>query len=501
MQPINDARARLAFASGNATLRQPHIDQNKCVAAGAHEHAAASIQRNRSVLGGGDSVVMPDRASPAPRVAVYSASDADFTRWSRGLLDAGHEIVRCTADASHIAQVEPALVIVDGLAPGASALLDELRRSASRGMALLLLRDPRSDGSDGSAFADATIRREVDDQTLTETVSRLLGILPSESRQRVASGFGGLLGTSSAMQRIYRLAAQVAPTRATVLITGESGTGKGALARALHDRSPRAGRPFVSVHCVALAESLLESELFGHEKGAFTGADRRRPGRFEIANGGTLFLDEVGEIPPATQVKLLRVLQEREFERVGGNEAIAVDVRIVAATNRDLAADVKAGRFREDLYYRLNVVPMEMPPLRMRQGDVELLARHYLEHFNAENGKNVHGFTPAARAQIAEYAWPGNVRELENAIERAIVVCEGNYVDVEHLPITNDRSSITARIPGSTLAEIERYAIVATLDAAGGSTTKAAEILGVSVRTVQYRLNEYGIPRHRRGTE
>jgi two-component system response regulator HydG len=445
---------------------------------------------------------MPDRVTgPAPRIAVYSTSDSDFARWSRGLLDAGHEIVRCTGSAEQIAQVEASLVIVDGLEANAAVLLNELRRSAARGTVLLLLRDPNTDGHDAASSADATVRREVDELTLTETVSRLLGTFPSERRQRVPPGFGGLLGTSGAMQRIYRLAAQVAPTRATVLITGESGTGKGALARVLHDRSPRAGRPFVAVHCVALAESLLESELFGHEKGAFTGAERRRPGRFEIANGGTLFLDEVGEIPLATQVKLLRVLQEREFERVGGNEAIAVDVRIIAATNRDLAADVKAGRFREDLYYRLNVVPIEMPPLRMRQSDLEVLARHYLERFNSENGKSVLGFTPAARARIAEYSWPGNVRELENAIERAIVVCEGSYVDAEHLPIANERTSVTARIPGSTLAEIERYAIMTTLEAAGGSTTKAAEMLGVSVRTVQYRLNEYGIPRNRRPPE
>jgi len=429
---------------------------------------------------------------------MYSVEEADYGRWSRRLADAGHETVRCDADVEQIVQLDPSLVIVDGLAPDASTLLSELRRSASRGTVLLLLHG-RDD--DARTHADVTVVRDLDDQTLVDTVCRLLGTSPSERRQRVATGFGSLLGSSVAMQRVYRLATQVAPTRATVLITGESGTGKGALARALHDRSTRAGRPFVAVHCVALAESLLESELFGHEKGAFTGADRRRPGRFEIANGGTLFLDEVGEIPLATQVKLLRVLQEREFERVGGNEAIAADVRIIAATNRDLSADVKAGRFREDLYYRLNVVPIEMPPLRMRHSDLDALAHHYLERFNTENGKHVLGFTPAARARIAEYSWPGNVRELENAIERAIVVCEGSYVDAEHLPISADRTSITARIPGSTLAEIERYAIVTTLQAAGGSTSRAAEILGVSVRTVQYRLNEYGIPRNKRPNE
>jgi two-component system response regulator HydG len=313
-------------------------------------------------------------------------------------------------------------------------------------------------------------------------------------REREGEGLEGLVGTSPAMQKVYRIARQVAGAKATVLITGESGTGKGELARAIHAKGSRAKCPFVTVHCASLAESLLESELFGHERGSFTGADRRRIGRFEQAHGGTLFLDEVGEIPPPTQVKLLRVLQERTFERVGGNEPIAVDVRLIAATNRDLAADVHEGRFREDLYYRLNVVHLEMPPLRLRGGDVLLLASHFLRGFSLENHKSVQGFTDKARAKILGHRWPGNVRELENAIERAVVLCDAPFIDEEHLPI--DVAPLpkgAVRIPGSTMAEIERYAILSTLEATNGSTTKAAEMLDISVRTIQYRLHEYGL--------
>ena len=248
--------------------------------------------------------------------------------------------------------------------------------------------------------------------------------LRRQIRERDGEGLQGLIGASPAMQKVYRVARQVAGSRATVLITGESGTGKGELARAIHALSPRAKQPFVSLHCAALAESLLESELFGHEKGSFTGADKRRIGRFEQANGGTLFLDEIGEIPLGTQIKLLRVLQERTFERVGGNEPIPTDVRLIAATNRDLSADVGAGRFREDLYYRLNVVHIEMPPLRLRGGDILVLANHFLQKFAEENHKRVEGFTDKARTKILGHRWPGNVRALENAIERAVVLCE-----------------------------------------------------------------------------
>jgi two-component system response regulator HydG len=312
-------------------------------------------------------------------------------------------------------------------------------------------------------------------------------------RERDHSGLDGMLGTSPAMQQVYKIVAQVGPARATVLVTGESGTGKGELAKALHAHSPRADGPFVTLHCAALAESLLESELFGHERGSFTGADKRRVGRFEQANGGTLFLDEIGEIPASVQVKLLRVLQERTFERVGGNEAIRVDVRLVAATNRDLGVEVSEGRFREDLFYRLNVVHVDMPPLRARGNDLLALASHFLHRFAEENGKPVRGFTDAALAKLAAHRWPGNVRELENAIERAVVLCEGEMIDAENLPIAVPAGKADVHIPGSTMAELEKHAILATLDAVGGSTTRAAEMLDISVRTIQYRMHEYGV--------
>ena len=258
--------------------------------------------------------------------------------------------------------------------------------------------------------------------------------LRRQVREKEGSGLRGLLGTSSAMQRVYRVAKQVAGSRATVLVTGESGTGKGELARAIHALSPRAEAPFVALHCAALAESLLESELFGHEKGAFTGADRRRLGRFEQADGGTLFLDEIGEVSPVLQLKLLRVLQERTFERVGGSKAINVDVRVIAATNRDLEKDVRENRFREDLYYRLNVVRIEMPPLRLRGRDAVVLAEHFLRRFAEENHASIEGFTERALSKIARHTWPGNVHELENAIERAVVLLEGDEIDENHLP-------------------------------------------------------------------
>jgi two-component system response regulator HydG len=316
--------------------------------------------------------------------------------------------------------------------------------------------------------------------------------LRRELRERTGSGLQGLLGASSAMQQVYRVARQVAGSRATVLLTGESGTGKGELARAIHGLGPRRSEPFVALHCAALAESLLESELFGHERGAFTGADKLRRGRFELADRGTLFLDEIGEISPALQVKLLRVLQERQFERVGGGDAIKVDVRLIAATNRDLAALVREGKFREDLYYRLHVVHIEMPPLRLRGRDSLLLAEHFLRRFAAENHTQVRGFTARARAKLAAHEWPGNVRELENAIERAVVLCDGEDIDDEHLPFEGTDGAAGLRIPGATIAEIERHAILSTLEAVGGSTTRAAEILDISVRTIQYRLHTYG---------
>jgi two-component system, NtrC family, response regulator HydG len=323
--------------------------------------------------------------------------------------------------------------------------------------------------------------------------------LRRQIREASGDGVEGLIGSSPAMQKVYRLARQVAPSRATVLITGESGTGKGELARTIHRLSPRADKPFVAVHCASLVETLLESELFGHEKGSFTGAERRRVGRFEQANLGTIFLDEVGEIPASVQVKLLTVLQDRKFERVGGNESVLTDVRIVAATNRDLAADVAAGRFREDLYYRLNVVHVEMPPLRVRAGDLIALADHFLRRFAAENHKPIVGFSERAKTRIRSYRWPGNVRELENAIERAVVLCEGDLIDEGHLPQGSAAGASLEgiEIPGATMADLEKFAILKTLESVDGSTQRAAEVLDISPRTIQYRLHEYGLTKSR----
>ncbi|HEY6081158.1 MAG TPA: sigma-54 dependent transcriptional regulator [Polyangiaceae bacterium] len=328
-----------------------------------------------------------------------------------------------------------------------------------------------------------------------EELKREAENLRRQLRARDHEGLEGLLGASPPMQRVYQMVRQVAPARATVLITGDSGTGKGEVARALHALGSRARGPFVSLHCAALAESLLESELFGHEKGSFTGADKKRIGRIEHAEGGTLFLDEIGEIPQATQIKLLRVLQEKSFERVGGNETIKVDVRVVAATNKDLAQEVRERRFREDLFYRLNVVHIDMPPLRLRGNDVVLLANHFLRHFARENQRQIEGFSDAARAKLLKHQWPGNVRELENAVERAVVFTEGGLIETDALPFEAAPASIEGgpRIPGATMAELEKHAILATLEAVNGSTSRAAEMLDISARTIQYRLHEYGV--------
>ena len=311
-------------------------------------------------------------------------------------------------------------------------------------------------------------------------------------RDRVAPS--NIIGGAPPMQRVFEIIDQVAPSKATVLITGESGTGKELVANAIHQRSPRVNGPFVKLHCAALAETLLESELFGHERGAFTGAATRKDGRFSLADGGTLFLDEIGEISPSVQVKLLRFLQEHEFERVGGTQTIHVDVRVIAATNKNLAEEVRAGRFREDLYYRLNVVTIEMPTLRARKADIATLAKFFLDRYAKENGKQVESLAPQTLDLLQAYDWPGNVRELENAIERAVVLANGPVLEPRHLP-PNVRPTAAPTgmppIPGSTLAELERYAILESLKATGGSTSKAAEMLGISVRTIQYRLHDY----------
>ncbi len=339
------------------------------------------------------------------------------------------------------------------------------------------------------------LARAIDAAKLRREAAELRG------RLKERYSFANIVGSSQEMQRVFKSVAQIAPSRATVLLTGESGTGKELVAAAVHQHSPRAAGPFVKLHCAALAESLLESELFGHERGAYTGADRKREGRFEQAHGGTLFLDEIGEISLSTQVKLLRVLQEREFERVGGSQTVRVDVRVIAATNRDLKEMVAAGTFREDLFYRLNVINLTLPSLRHRPSDVPALAMHFLKRYADENAKSVTTISPDALSQLTSYPWPGNVRELENVIERAVVLAEGDGIGLQHLPqelAAVSRRSGPPPIPGSTLDELERFAILKTMESVGGATSKAAEILGISVRKIQYKLQEYsGAPKSR----
>jgi len=318
----------------------------------------------------------------------------------------------------------------------------------------------------------------------------------ARARVRSAERKALLPGSSPLMQRALEQAHRIAKTHATVLVTGESGTGKELVARMIHTESLRLRGPFVAVNCAGLTESIIESELFGHVKGAFTGAVRAKKGKFELAEGGTLFLDEIGEIPPNVQVKLLRVLQEREVEPVGGEETVPIDVRLVCATHRDLDALVKAGKFREDLYYRIKVIVLRLPALRERPEDIPDLLHHFREVANERNRRKVSGFTPAALERLQRYAWPGNVRELENVVEQAVVLCRGDLVDVQDLPeeITGDRGpQDVLRIPvGNTLAEAEKELILETLRKAGGNKTQAAKMLGIGVRTLYRKLEEYG---------
>lgn len=302
-----------------------------------------------------------------------------------------------------------------------------------------------------------------------------------------------MVGDSPAMRALLNNITLVAPSDATVLIHGESGTGKELVARALHASSARSRRPLVILNCAALNESLLESELFGHEKGAFTGADKRREGRFVEADGGTLFLDEIGDISPLMQVRLLRAIQEREVQRVGSNQTLSVDVRLIAATHRDLAEEVSAGRFRQDLYYRLNVVTIDMPPLRHRREDIPQLARYFLQRYAERNRKAVQGFTPQAMDLLIHYAWPGNIRELENAVERAVVLLTGEYISERELPLAIAGTPVADAPHGDDsiqpLVEVEKEAILAALERTGGNKTEAARRLGITRKTLLAKLS------------
>ena len=340
---------------------------------------------------------------------------------------------------------------------------------------------------------DLLLKRALNESTLKKENRELHEKLNSKY------GFENIIGESTSMQEVFDTIRQVASSRATVLVQGESGTGKELVARAIHHLSTRSKGPFIPVHCAALSHNLLESELFGHEKGAFTGAAEMRRGRFELADGGTLFLDEIGEIDPSIQVKILRVLEERNFERVGGQSTLNVDVRLVAATNKDLEQMVRDGDFREDLFYRLYVVVIHLPPLRKRHGDIPLLVQHYVNKLADENGKDIDGVTPEAMDVLSSHNWPGNVRELRNVLERMVVLARGKRLGVRDIPSTirdirTPRSFSTKK--DLTLDEAEKDLIITALETNNGNRTKAAEQLGISRRTLHRKLNEYGIHKH-----
>lgn len=327
---------------------------------------------------------------------------------------------------------------------------------------------------------------------------RELKIQNQQLQKEVASAKSSeaVIGKSVAMQKVMTLVKKVADARISVLITGESGVGKNVVANAIHSLSARKENSLITVHCAALSETLLESELFGHEKGAFTGAENLHKGKFELAHGGTIFLDEIGEINQTVQVKLLRVLQERKFERVGGEQTIEVDVRIIAATNKNLEEEVKAGRFREDLYFRLNGIQIEVPPLRERKDDIPLLLNSFLEKFNKDNGKNIKGFDSKSRTVLYKYDWPGNIRELEHCVESSVVMASSDTITVDDLPpsINIDTKQEFIEIPvGMSMEEAEKIIIQQNLIANKGNKSKTADILGIGRKTLHRKLSDYGM--------
>jgi DNA-binding NtrC family response regulator len=331
-------------------------------------------------------------------------------------------------------------------------------------------------------------------QKAVERQSTLREVRQLRRQLREQGSFGRIIGNSPGIRTVYRVIEQSAPTSASVLIAGESGTGKELIAQTIHEISPRATFPFVAINCAAIPETLLESEIFGHEKGAFTGATDRRTGVFELAHRGTLFLDEIAEMMPATQVKLLRVLQERTFRRLGGRQEISVDVRVIAATNVVPQDAVNSGKLREDLFYRLNVFALDLPPLRARREDIPLLVQSFLNEFNRTNGKAVRGVDQEAMYLMERYPWPGNIRELRNVIERATILADSEFIETKHLPptlITRGEESLPTMTisPGTTVDEAERRLILLTLDHTRNNKTRAAEILGISLKTLHNKLN------------
>ena len=405
-----------------------------------------------------------------------------------------------------ISSFRPSIVVTDLVMPRRTGLeLLEALRDIDPTIAVILLTAQGTVESAVEAIRNGAydyLTKPVDPQRLrilldkaAERQHALREVKALRRQLRDKGAFGGMIGASPEMRKIYQVIEQAAPTTASVLITGESGTGKELVAQTIHQLSPRGQMPYVPINCAAIPETLLESEIFGHEKGSFTGAVDRRAGCFELADRGTLFLDEIAEMTPATQVKLLRVLQERKFRRLGGRSEETVDVRVIAATNVNPSEAVKSGKLREDLYYRLNVFAIELPTLRQRKEDLALLVQSFLADFNQRNNKQVSALDPAAMRILEQYNWPGNVRELRNVIERAVILSTGEFVDPKNLPplVTDSPDVVKPTLsltPGTTVEEAETRLILMTLEHTRDNKTRAAEILGISLKTLHNKLNK-----------
>ncbi|MFO7156860.1 MAG: sigma-54 dependent transcriptional regulator [Pseudomonadota bacterium] len=423
-------------------------------------------------------------------------------RWGHAVQEAadGAEALRRALER------QPDLVITDLVMPGMDGLwLLRAIREELGDVPVILLTGRGTIDTAVEAIREGAydfLEKPVDPSRLRVLVNRVVekmvtlqevAALRHSLRQKDADG--AVIGVSPAMRRIYSLVEKVAPSKTSVVITGPSGTGKEVIARTIHNLSPRRDKPFVAINCSAIPASLMESEIFGHEKGAFTGADQRRLGCFELANGGTLFLDEVGELPVELQAKFLRVLEEEKLRRLGGKTEISVDVRVICATNRDLKKQIEAGLFREDLYFRLNVFSIELPPLCERREDIPLLAQHFVERFAAEAGKRIRGITPKAMDILQSYSWPGNIRELRNTIERGVILCDGDMIDESHLPPEmepDDSAGAVIKLSlGMPLREVEKEYILGSLRRNKGNKSRTAEILGISEKTLYNKLNRY----------